>query len=761
MIRKFPAVAALAAVVAGIVLSDNSSFPAWLWLMMAIVSLVIALWFWARQKNAATAGLAIMTLLFFSGFSYSYAMKTFPPGHVVHYADGQSKYIIYATVDDWPVVKDKYSDIFARVDSLEMGGTMTRVAGRILIHVGSGSNFVQYGDRVIVSGRLYPIRGGPNPNGFDYRRYLNLRSVFAVLYLPHQYGIRVDPAGKGSLHSAIEYLRRQILGVFNENLGNDPAALASGFLIGETRHIGPDIYELFRDTGTLHLLAVSGSNVGLVILVFLLLLRAAPMRRTGRTVFLLVIILIFSFLSYNQPSVVRAALMAALVLLGRCFQRRIDYNNIIAAAALIILLVEPVQLYDIGFQLSFATAWGLIFIMPRFSSMFRPVHRSRLYRYIAFPFMVCLVAQIVSLPLSAYYFNRLPVISFLSNMVIVPLVSVTVVGEIILLFAALVIPVLATLVGSLLNPLLLLVIELLAFFNSISWSLHRGFMPSAGTLLVYFALVILAALAISSLRARRCFVFAIVLSTIGLTTVGLLDSRDENEITVLSVSSGYIAISQTVPALVIMADLSLKDYTYTEKIIQPLLDNWGITDFETVVISGNYATIREGLLSSRLSNSGRLYMPRIYAGLARDLVHEMSLPADSGTFVFLDNREHPLRDDDFSVFLASGLAILNAGRSHVVFADDEFSRLEGIFKTDGGWKSCCLVVPKTTAKHLRLMESVTNKGDYAVISNRLDLSDHRSQSQTTIPGDTFGKSVILSQVGAASIVMRDGRFRVK
>ncbi len=758
MIKKYPAVAALIPVVSGIVLADKISLSAWVWLVLAVSCILGALWRWARNRKGSLTGYVLAALLFLSGFSYTFAVKTFPPGHIVHYADGSTQYTIYATVDDWPTIKSHYTDIFASVDSLENGRVRTKVMGRILIHVGSGANFVQYGDRLILSGRLYPLKGGRNPNGFDYRRYLNLKSVFAVAYLPHQYKIRIDPAGRGNLYHSINYLRKQILAAFSENLSDSSAALASGFLIGETRDIDPSIYELFRDTGTLHLLAVSGSNVGLVVLIFLFLLRASPMKRVSRSIVLLVIIVIFSFLSYNQPSVVRAAVMAGLVLIGRSFQRRIDYNNIIAAAALIILIVAPVQLFDIGFQLSFATAWGLIFIMPKASQLFKSYHRSRIYRFIVFPLLVCMVAQIVSLPLSAYYFSRLPMVSFLSNLVIVPLVSIAVIGEVVLLFATLVLPILGTFIGSLLNPLLILIIKLLEFFNSISWSIHQGFSLSGIWLLIYFVLLVTAVMALESRRMRRYLVFASIISLIGAVSSGLFISRERDEITVLSLSSGYIAISQRAPAMVLLADLSLKDYSYTEKIVQPLLENWGTDDFNVIVLSGNYQTIKEALLLTQISDGGQLYVPAKYANITRDIAGEMSIHEETAAISLLEKEHNGDSKDTASIQLSAGLAVFANPKSQVIFADDEFSFANYSNAGKNLREVSFLVVPEITKEQLKLLENKTSKGRITIISNRLTRSARSFLAENEKNAEISKNILIPSQVGAAILVMKNGAF---
>ena len=485
------------------------------------------------------------------------------------------------------------------------------------------------------------------------------------------------------------------------------------------------------------------------------------MKRVPRTIVLLVIIVIFSFLSYNQPSVVRAAVMAGLVLIGRSFQRRIDYNNIIAAAALIILIMAPVQLFDIGFQLSFATAWGLIFIMPKVSRLFKSYHRSRIYRFLMFPLLVCMVAQIVSLPLSAYYFSRLPIVSFLSNLVIVPLVSIAVIGEVVLLFATLIMPILGTFFGSLLNPLLLLIIKLLGFFNSMRWSIHSGFSLSDVWLLIYFVLLVIAVTAIESRRMRRYFVFASIISVIGVVSSGLFVSHESDEITILSLSSGYIAISQRTPAMVILADLSPRDYSYTEKIVQPLLENWGMDEFNVVVISGNYQTIKEALILTQISNSGQLYIPAKYANLTRDIAEEMSIPETTAAINLLEKGHNSATRDTAFIKLSAGLTIFVTPKSQVIFADDEFSLADYLSNGKNLPEISFLVIPEIANEQLKLVENKTSKGRIKIISNRLTPSARSFLAENDKNVAISGNILIPSQVGAVTLVMRNGAFARK
>ncbi|MCK4574747.1 MAG: ComEC/Rec2 family competence protein, partial [candidate division Zixibacteria bacterium] len=450
MLRKYPAVYFLTFIIAGIVLADLVRPPLWILLVLAAATCLIGL-AGINSKRIAVVALAFAAaILFFAAFHYGIRYYSPGPNHISRLANSNTRYLLYGRVADWPDLKAERTEITISLDSI--GGDITQpVNGNILLKISDTTTVLQRGDRIEFVARVYPVREGAAAGSFDYARYLKLKGLSGIVYLPTLLDVRVIRADQRALFRIVNDLRSAIRKSLYRNLSPTAAALAAGFLIGETRDIPPEVYRCFRDSGTLHLLAVSGSNVALVVLFFVVLMRAVPVSRRRRAVVLLVVIFLFDLLSYGEPSVVRASVMAALVILAGQFERRYDLNNIIAATAVLVLLFDPAQLYDVGFQLSFLIAWTLIFGVPRLSALFQRWHNRIWYRWLVFPLLISVVAQLGSLGLIALYFNRVPVISPVANLFIVPLVSVAVVGTLVLLLADLILPVLGAFVGSLLN----------------------------------------------------------------------------------------------------------------------------------------------------------------------------------------------------------------------------------------------------------------------------------------------------------------------
>ncbi|MDH4034178.1 MAG: ComEC family competence protein, partial [candidate division Zixibacteria bacterium] len=572
MIRKYPAVFLVPFIIVGIIGADLCRWPSEWFLLASLVLCLVALAVMRSHRTAATILFGLL-LTCFSAFHYGIRYYDTGPTHLAnHFQDG-NRYRIYGQVSDWPDLKSFGTEIKIAVDSIEQD-RMQVVHGSMMLKVSDSSTSLAWGDRIEFQGRIYSLKGGESPTGFDYRRYLNLRGVSALVYLPNLNNVRVDTRGRPWLLSWVDALRLEILSSFQDNLEPSPSALAAGFLIGETRNIPPEVYQRFRDSGTLHLLAVSGSNVALVVAFMMLVLRPFGLSRRRRAIVLLAFVLMFAALSYGEPSVIRASIMAALVITAALVQRRYDLNNLIAVAAMAILLYDPAQFFNVGFQLSFVVAWGLIFIMPRLHERFTGFHGRGWYRWLVFPVLLALTAQLCAAPLTAFYFHRVPLISPIANLVIVPLVSLAVVGSLCLLLADLILPLLGAFVGSLLNLLLILILKLLAVFGGEQSQVWEVSEPSwLLAVAVYFALV-LGAMALTKRSARRWLLIGLLL----LANVGLVAQIDPTpkggSLELFTVPGGVAALYRQVGNQngdLVITGLRRKPYPIDAKVLAPAL----------------------------------------------------------------------------------------------------------------------------------------------------------------------------------------------
>ena len=761
MARKYPAIFALLAVVTGIVLADNIDFASWIYLFAALSFLPLLIVYYSRRNllKAGLSGLVILMLL--SAFNFAFRIKTFPPAHVAHYADNDKICTFYGTVDDWPVPGENRTSIYLTVDSVACEGSGRRSMGRILLRINTETTAVSYGDRIYFDARLYSISGGRNPAGLDYKRFLNLKGVFGVCYLPNQFTLQIDRPGRSHFYTIIDRVRDHIIDVFDKSLSGEASAMAAGFLIGYTRDISPEVYGLFRDSGTLHLLAVSGSNVGLVVLLFLFLLRVSPIRIGGRTIILLIIIIVFSFLAYNQPSVVRASVMASLVLIGRFLQRKVELNNIIAATALIILLLRPADLFDVGFQLSFITAWGLIFFIPKLIKPMKSIKRKWYYKYLIFPFLVCFVAQVVSMPLSIYYFQRLPLISFVSNLVIVPLVSIIVIGEMAVLIAYLVLPYLGLWAGSILDPLINVTLELLRFFGSGETGLLFRQHISVIMLFVYYVFLVIVSLSLYSRRLRRAAVLFALLTANLMVIIGGAGTDDDQCFTVFSVPGGIVSVNRAGSPQMVISDLTLKDYSITDRIISPYLDSRNIDPEDIFILSTDYQCMKEAAYLMNKYNSALLYIPSSAGHAFSDVCRADDRIGYDRRAVLYD--EVPQRVDwgGYETALCGRSLIYYLGYAGLIFTGDDCS-FETIQESIPlNYKGCILVKARINKNDLDRLESEDAGRWRYIVCNRITGAAARAIDSGQYEASFLPELIEISQVGAVNLIFADDGFHIK
>jgi competence protein ComEC len=268
------------------------------------------------------------------------------------------------------------------------------------------------GQRLAVDTRLDRPVGFRNPGTFDYAEHLRRRDVTVVGTVRGAQVVVLDDAGP-PWHARV---RRHAVAAIQEALPPTSAALLAGLLLGERGGLPPDVDAAFRRAGVSHVLAVSGFNVALVAATVWALLALARAPRRVAVIGALVVVVGYAAVTGPQPSVLRAALMAVLVLLALLLDREAAVLNSLALAALVILACRPADLHDPGFQLSFAATAGIVLV---------PVPRRRVPAAI----VVSAAAQAAVLPIGLAHFNQVSAIGVLANLAVVPLAGLaTVLG---------------------------------------------------------------------------------------------------------------------------------------------------------------------------------------------------------------------------------------------------------------------------------------------------------------------------------------------
>lgn len=279
------------------------------------------------------------------------------------------------------------------------------------------------GDEFVFDAVVQPFRNAGNPDDFDYVQYMYNKNYVGSAYVSADSWMATGEVS-ASLKIQAQRLRQKIIG-FYKSLGFNETeySILSALTLGYQDALADDVKQSFRATGTAHVLAVSGLHVGIIYAIISFFL--GFLRRTSKIYWLkplLIILLLwlYAFITGLPPSVIRASTMLTVFCFSEIFHRKGFTPNALYIAAFFMLLVNPFSLFDVGFQLSFASVLAILYLHPKIVSLI-DVKNKRL-KSVWQIFTLSIVAQLGTFPLCLYYFGTFPTYFFVSNMLVVPLV---------------------------------------------------------------------------------------------------------------------------------------------------------------------------------------------------------------------------------------------------------------------------------------------------------------------------------------------------
>lgn len=283
------------------------------------------------------------------------------------------------------------------------------------------------GEEVIFFSRIDSIRNFGNPDDFDYEKYMHNKGFAGSTYIPTT-AWQTTGTHNQSINTIALQVRQKALNIYsNINLDNDAQSFISALTLGHKDDLSNEIKEAFRASGTSHILAVSGLHVGIVfgaITIIFSLFATKGRLKAVKQIVIIATLWLYAFVAGLSPSVIRATVMLTIALIGKASGKRLFTYNVLAASAFLILSLNPNQLYDVGFQMSFAAVAAIVAINPILVRAFNP--QRKLTKSITNLFTVSLSAQIGVLPITLYYFGTFPTYFFIANMLIIPAIPIVI-----------------------------------------------------------------------------------------------------------------------------------------------------------------------------------------------------------------------------------------------------------------------------------------------------------------------------------------------
>jgi len=452
-----------------------------LWILFLVALAALALF--CRQR----VGLAALYSAVLTGGALAHGLANlYPqPNHLLRLLGGRPQNVVArGTITVEPVRSvlrsargPRERDFFSvRVTALDCGDGLRTASGEVVVWLDqpADDHQLRFGDVIEFRGLLQRVPVPVNPGQFDYRAHLARRGVFYEARVRSAAAVSVLGHESSWWMECGMWMQRRFLasagrGLETSRVGDEPVVvgLLRAMLVGFRPGLTNELAEPFMRTGTLHVFAVSGLHVAVIAGILVGLLRFCRVGRLGCALIALPLLLFYTVATGAPASAVRSFLMAAIVIVGWSLPRPTDLLNSLAMSAVLILLWEPMQLFEPGFQLSYAAVLALALMVPGPGFLIRTLYRrdqansesatllSRLpswladvfvcdpylpskllprwrrvwyagVRAVALSFAVSVAACVGTMPLIAHYFHLFTAVNFLSNLVIVPLSTFTI-----------------------------------------------------------------------------------------------------------------------------------------------------------------------------------------------------------------------------------------------------------------------------------------------------------------------------------------------
>ncbi len=416
----------------GILINEYISWSFALLAFLVFLFIVMAL---ATQKRKFMATVFLSGSIILLGALFSKGQQTLPKDHIYHVAKYYRKKpvliegVIASDVERRNYFRGKKTTFTLQARRVQSPWGWKKKSGRILVNIFCEKH-LDFGNYLLLEGKLHKPFEFSKGGKFSYREFLNRKSIKLILSVKKNGYVEIKESNKGNPVRALSLqVKHRLKAILSENFSKNENSIMQAVLLGDRYNIPKQIKELFQISGVAHILAISGLHLGVVAFLMFLVIKILPLPRRWHYFLTICFLVSYAFMTGGRPSVIRATIMAGVFLGSFIMERETESINTLAFAALIILLFNPLNLFDVGFQLSFVSVFAIISFYPKFIGLFSGFlrnHKSKGVNYCIQYFCVSLSAYLGVAGLIAYYFQIVTPVAMIVNLIVVPIISVIV-----------------------------------------------------------------------------------------------------------------------------------------------------------------------------------------------------------------------------------------------------------------------------------------------------------------------------------------------
>lgn len=472
---------------------DRWLSPPWSpWILSAGLVLMLAAWSRSVGKNRLCAGLVLLLFAAIGGARHHAVFSLRSAHDVSRYATESPRLVeligrVRAPVEIRAAEQDAFTPEWMRLDNstceidcrrLVSGEESTPIGGRIRLDVAGHLLHAHVGDEVRLVGSLSRPAAPANPGAFDFRLWLRDRGIDAVVRADHPDAVQVlsrSTAVLDRLAAARERLRSACRAVLARHVRTENVPIAASLLLGDRTQMTDEISDQFTTSGTMHLLAVSGLHVSMLAAMLFFVCRGLHLSPRGTAALVLCGIVGYAFITDHRPPVMRAAVLAFVVVAALPGARRVSALNTLAISAIVVLLWNPTDLFDVGAQLSFLAVLGIVCSTRWIAAVERrrpdplapestPYSRAlrTVGRYLRDAYVVTAAIWLFTLPITIGRFNLVSPVGFAVNVALIPYSGLVLGSGFLLLIAGLLAPGAAWPAGAAFDALLNVMMRVIA-----------------------------------------------------------------------------------------------------------------------------------------------------------------------------------------------------------------------------------------------------------------------------------------------------------
>ncbi len=531
---------------------------------------------------------------------------------------------VFGTIKEIELKRDYEIPFIIQTDSVSIENRVIKTNENLLCRLRSDSvdrkifyDNAKPGNKILVKGTFQQGRDVRNPGEFDYRKFLLSKGITGLITSYDSASISFLSYEYDFFNNLIFQTRKNIDELIHQLHNSQTAGLLRGLLLADRTEIDYETKQNFVNSGVIHILAVSGLHVGYILLFFVVLFgRFNIYTRSILTIFGLIS---FMIITGVPASVFRATLMSIILIIAFLSGRSTNLLNSIALSAVIILLFKPNEIFNPGFQLSYSAVLSIALIYPVIQKIILDLSITNKYLKNILLFAgVSLSAQIGTLPFTLAYFNKLSVISLLSNLIVIPLAGIIVGLAIITLIIGSFIPSFAMYFAIVNNVITSLMMDLIRFTGSLDFAFIRINNFSLLDSIIFYSFI---ALLIYLFRISESVKFKLAITLLVITNIFVFTQIDDKKllpddilsVMMIDVGQGDSFLIKFPNNKTAIIDAGVVDpyFDTGERIIIPLLDYLGIKQIDYAFVS-HLDTDHYGGFASLLYNKrvNEIYRPK-------------------------------------------------------------------------------------------------------------------------------------------------------